>query len=168
MGGNINGNLTVILKVLHGQTNRLGTNFTSEETRPQFLLLYASSRRSASSAPSPVAAPSLWVLESGSCGSEGPAATASPGPLSSVGGGSEAEVEEEEGAAGWELSSPSLAAAFSSSSRALFLLHLGLPGEASAAPGGTAGSAMMLPCGRNMWGYSRPWDTPGIRNGLKV
>lgn len=26
----------------------------------------------------------------------------------------------------------------------------------------------MPPCGKNMCGYSRPWDIPGIRKGLKV
>lgn len=83
--------------------------------------------------------------------------------------------------AGWEaaltltvlsLSSTFPIAAFSSSlspsSRPLFLLLLGLPGEPSTAPGGIAGSAMMPPWGRNMCGYSRPWDMPGIRKGLKV
>lgn len=62
----------------------------------------------------------------------------------------------------------SLSSSLSPSSRPLFLLLLGLPGEPSTAPGGIAGSAMMPPCGKNMCGYSRPWDMPGIRKGLKV
>lgn len=91
--------------------------------------------------------PSGWRRESGS--SAGPAAEpgARVGALSAA--GAEVAGVEEEAAAGWgellsvvSLSSPTTPF---SSSFTLFLRLLGLPGEPSAVPGGTAGSATMPP-----------------------
>ena len=47
---------------------------------------------------------------------------------------------------------------------ALFLRRRGLAGSWGVRPG----RVISPPGDRNMWGYSRLWDTPGSRKGLKV